>query len=118
MRDMQFAGIGIDIADISAFRAVVRNKKDRFLQNTFSTEELQYCFSYKDPAPHLAGTFAAKEALRKATGDRTPLQSFEIRRAESGKPEVWIKGRRLKPFMLSISHSKTAACAVALHQRT
>ena len=66
---MKISGIGIDIIEISRFRLVVRKGKNRFLENTFSEAERTYCFSYRDPAPHFAGTFAAKEAVEKALSD-------------------------------------------------
>ena len=91
--------------------------KSRFLSNTFSPHELAYCFSFKDYSPHLAGTFAAKEAVHKALGTSgTPLSSLEIRRQKNGQPAVWIKGRFQKSILVSISHTKALAVAAAFRK--
>ncbi len=41
---------------------------DRFLQRIFTEGEIAYCTRRRDPVPHLAGRFAAKEAAMKALG--------------------------------------------------
>jgi holo-[acyl-carrier protein] synthase len=112
---MRLAGIGVDIAEVRRFRTVLKEGKTRFLDNTFSKAEQAYCGKYRDPAPHLAGTFAAKEAVLKATGDfSVPLTKLEVRRDKNGKPELWRDGRRSKKIVLSITHTSSLACAVAL----
>ena len=113
---MQAHAIGIDAVDIDRFHSILKKKKRsaRFFENTFSKDELHYCSAYKDSAPHFAGTFAAKEAVIKALGGmRASLSSLEIRR-EGGKPVVWIAGKRSKKVVVSITHSRTLACAIAL----
>jgi holo-[acyl-carrier protein] synthase len=110
---MKVSGVGIDIIEIGRFTDVLQKKQDKFVENTFTEEERTYCFSHKDPAPHFAGTFAAKEAVRKASG--APFHTIEIRRIASGKPEVWLSGRRAKTALISISHNASTACAVAFH---
>ena len=110
-------GMGIDISDIARFRTPKMRRGDRFIHNTFSTHERDYCFSYRDPAPHLAGTFAAKEAVRKIYGDKPiMLADIEVRHHTSGKPEIWINGTRSRTLLISISHNSTMAIAVALKQ--
>ena len=110
-------GIGIDVAEIGRFRSLIKQKKQHLLDKMFSNIEREYCFSFKDAAPHLAGTFAAKEAVVKAQGEHTfPLLSIEIRRQKSGKPEVWYGGRKSKSLLISISHSSEIACAIALQK--
>src|SRR4051812_373363 len=114
---MTISGIGIDTIEISRFRMILRKKKDRFIENTFSETERKYCLSFKDAATHFAGTFAAKEAIRKASGIVVhPFSKIEIRRRESGKPEVWLDGQRSKSLLISISHNKSTASAIALHR--
>lgn len=107
-------GIGIDIADIARFRGSKMHRDERFIRMTFSEREREYCFSYKDHAPHLAGTFAAKEAVRKVFGDE-PLAfaDIEVRHCASGKPEIWLKGKRSRTCLVSITHNATIAIAVA-----
>ena len=57
------ANVGVDIIEIKRFTPFKKDKNSRFLLNNFTSKERAYCFSYKDPLPHLAGTFAAKEAV-------------------------------------------------------
>lgn len=115
---MKVLGLGVDATEISRFRSVLSNKRDRFVANTFSKTEQEYCRSYRDPAPHFAGIFAAKEAARKASGDFSlPFKALEIRRDNKGKPEVWIKNKRARSLLVSITHSRDIACAAAIDQR-
>ncbi len=108
-------GIGIDVAEIGRFRSLIKQKKQHLLDKMFSNIEREYCFSFKDAAPHLAGTFAAKEAVIKAGGSPS-LTAVEIRRGKDGRPEVWCGGRKSKSLIISISHSSEIACAIALQK--
>lgn len=115
---MGIRGIGIDVADTERFLPFKNDKKNRFLTDTFSAGELAYCFSFRDPTEHLAGTFAAKEAVWKALGKNNVCQSeLEIRRTKTGKPEVWIKNRRQKTIFVSISHTKQISIAMAIMEK-
>ncbi len=117
MVSMKVTGIGVDVADIARFRTSKMRRNERFVHNIFSKNERDYCFSYRDPAPHLAGAFAAKEAVRKVYGDEPILLAdIEVRHRPSGKPEIWINGRRSRTFLISISHNSTMAIAIALKQ--
>jgi holo-[acyl-carrier protein] synthase len=107
------AKVGIDIASISRFQPYTNNTRDGFITKNFSEEELAYCFSYADPTPHLAGTFAAKEAINKAFNGKYMLSAIEIRRSKKGVPEAWHRGRKFK-VALSIAHEENMAIAVAL----
>jgi holo-[acyl-carrier protein] synthase len=112
--------VGIDLVEVGRFRSLLKRKdKGRaFIDKIFSKEEQAYCFSYKDAATHLAGTFAAKEAIQKASGlFSIDPRLLEIRRAKSGKPEAWIRNRRASGCSISISHTMSAACAVALYKK-
>jgi len=112
---MAIQGIGIDIVEVKRFSSF--EKENRFLSDNFTENEIDYCFSYRDPSVHLAGTFAAKEAVYKALGRSDILQSvIEIRREKKGKPSVWIAGRCQKSIFISISHTKDIATAIALKQ--
>lgn len=115
---MNIAGIGVDIVEVSRFRTVFKKKQTRFIDNTFSVGEQKYCYAYRDPAPHFAGMFAAKEAVRKATGDFShALSVVEVRHTKTGKPEMWIKGKRSRSILVSITHTRSAACAVVINQK-
>ena len=110
-------GIGVDMVNISRMRRIVREKRERFIENTFSKEERGYCFSHKDPAPHLAGTFAAKEAVRKASARYEAFADLEIRRTKAGRPEIWVRGRRQTSLLVSITHTDDLACAIAIAKK-
>lgn len=108
-------GIGIDIVEVKRIRALAR--KDRFLSRIFSAEEVSYCRRHKDPFPHFAARFAAKEAVYKALGV-AGLRHKEIivQNARSGKPGIHLpkRLRRLESRLsVSLSHSDQYACAVA-----
>jgi holo-[acyl-carrier protein] synthase len=107
-------GIGIDLTPVSQMEAALGH--GQFMDNTFSSIEQTYCNSYKDPAVHFAGTFAAKEAVRKANGLYLKMNEVEIRRTHEGKPEVWIQGSRDESILVSITHTERDACAIALAQ--
>lgn len=107
-------GVGIDLVEVRRFRKYNRTRTHVFLSKVFTVHELEYCMSYKDAAPHLAGTFAAKEAASKALGvTRFPFAELEIRRRPDGAPKVWHKGRCLA-ISISITHEAAFAIAIAL----
>ena len=61
-------GVGTDLIRISRIRKLAKRFPDRIGQKVFTAGELEYCRAKKDPAPSLAGRFAAKEAVMKALG--------------------------------------------------
>ena len=112
---MNVKGIGIDIVSIKRFTRFVTKPTDRFLVRTFSPRELSYCFAFRDPAVHLAGTFAGKEAVWKSLArDDIIFSSIEIRRGRTGMPAVWIKNRQQTSVQVSITHTNTIAIAIAI----
>lgn len=112
---MSLTGLGIDILEIKRFTPLKKNKLHHFLQNNYSRAELDYCFSFKNPGPHLAGIFTAKEAVLKTLGrDNVLLSSIEIKRNKNGRPIAWIKGQRQKSIFISISHTEKIAIAIAI----
>ena len=65
---MNIIGIGIDATDIDRIEAAVARYGDRFLRRVFTEGEIAYATRRRNPAPSLAGRFAAKEAAMKALG--------------------------------------------------
>lgn len=59
-------GIGTDIIEIKRIKDAVEKWGERFLNKIFTKNEIAYCCKKKDPFPHLAVRFAAKEAVIKA----------------------------------------------------
>ena len=107
-------GAGIDLVEVARFKSLCSKSKQYLLQKFFTEQELAYCFSFKDPAPHLAGLFAAKEAASKALGvHEFPFIELEVRHTAEGAPEIWHEGNVLA-IRISITHTKAMAAAVAV----
>lgn len=114
---MKLRGLGIDILEIKRFVSFKKSLDNRFLLNNYSKAELDYCFSFKNPGPHLAGIFAAKEAVFKTLRlDNILFSLIEIRREKNNQPVVWIKNRYQKSIFVSISHTAQIAVAIAIKQ--
>lgn len=116
-------GLGNDILDIERIRESVNKHGSHFLNKLFSQAEQQYCHKHQDPIPHIAGRFAAKEAIAKAIGtgfgEHLSWLDIEILNDTHGKPIVYLSEslkKKLKRvhFMISISHCKSYASAVAI----
>jgi holo-[acyl-carrier protein] synthase len=119
-------GVGIDIMEVERIRASHGKFGDRFLQRILRPAEIAYCREFKEPAPHWAARFAAKEAISKAfgTGIGASLgwQDMEVGRHPSGAPYVILHQAGLdlltqrggRAVHLSLSHTTTYAAAVAV----
>ena len=108
--------IGLDIVEVRRIRRVIR-RTPAFLSRVFSEGEIAYCRAKKDPWPHYAVRFAAKEAVWKALGrDAVALRDISVERDSRGKPGVLIKGRRARGLKLSLTHGEDYAVAVALKE--
>jgi holo-[acyl-carrier protein] synthase len=122
---MNILGIGLDATDIPRLADVFERYGDRFLQRVFTAGEIAYCTKRRNPAPHLAGRFAAKEAAMKALGtghSRGVLwKDIEVVRL-GGPPRLQLHGgaaRRadamnVRGSLLTITHSDTLAMAQVL----
>ncbi|HEX3569082.1 MAG TPA: 4'-phosphopantetheinyl transferase superfamily protein [Candidatus Saccharimonadales bacterium] len=98
--------IGIDLVHIPEFTTQLANGDEAFLRRAFRAEELQR----REPV-HLAGLWAAKEAVLKAAGLQ-PGQWLEIMITHDakGRPSANVHGAT---FELSIAHHGEYAVAVA-----
>ncbi len=115
-------GVGTDIIEIERFEKTLK-RSPKITEKLFSPKENSYCLSKgKNKALHLAGRFAAKEAIVKALGEgfgrEISFLDLEILNNKKGQPEVFLSEKLKKRFpkikvLISISHSKTAAIAVA-----
>ncbi len=85
-------GIGIDVVQISRIDSLLNRWGDRFLHRVFTRKEIEYCLLRKDPAPHLAVRFGAKEAFLKALGvgysGGVRWRDIEVIRNLSGRPRI------------------------------
>jgi holo-[acyl-carrier protein] synthase len=116
-------GLGNDIIEIKRVSQSIERHGQHFLNRLFSQKEQDYCYKYKDPAPHFAGRFAAKEAIAKALGTGfgadLSFHDIEIMNDEHGKPAVQLSDAAKKRFsnpqiLVSISHCNSYATAVAI----
>ncbi len=113
----KITGIGVDIESINRIKNSLSKFSKHRLKEIFTESELDYAFSKKDPWPHLAARFCAKEAVVKALGKPKGLTlgKIEIISGPKGRPEVkisphFLRGRTVK---ISISHSSGFAIAAA-----
>jgi holo-[acyl-carrier protein] synthase len=122
---MNIVGLGFDATDIPRIAAAYDRFGERFLRRVFTEGEIAYCTRRRDPIPHLAGRFAAKEATMKALGtghSRGVLwKDIEVVR-HGGPPQLRLTGgaaRRavqmnVAKSLLTITHSETLAMAQVL----
>ncbi|HAU38447.1 MAG TPA: holo-[acyl-carrier-protein] synthase [Phycisphaerales bacterium] len=123
---MRVIGQGIDMVECARLDEIIARHGERFLQRVFTETELAYCRGKKREIEHLAGRFAAKEAVLKVlgTGWRNGINwtDIEIRNEPSGQPRVRLSGRCLEiademaltKVLVSISHISTHAVATAI----
>jgi holo-[acyl-carrier protein] synthase len=118
-------GLGIDIIEIDRIRGSIERHGLHFLNRLFTQREQDYCYQYKDPSPHFAGRFSAKEAIAKALGTgfgaHLSWHDIEILNDEHGKPVVTLSPQIMQMhgqpnILVAISHSTSHATAVAIYQ--
>jgi holo-[acyl-carrier protein] synthase len=119
-------GTGIDIIEVGRIEASFKRFGDRFLQRILRAGEIDYCLAFKNPGPHLAARFAAKEAVSKAFGTGIGAsigwKDIEVAKRESGEPYVvlhdagleLLRQRHGRIVHLSLSHTATYAAAIAI----
>lgn len=94
---MTVRGIGIDLVHLPRMRRMIERWQDRFLTRVFTEGEIAYCRAHRDPAPHFAARFAAKEAGLKALGTGlrfgTRWRELEVRRQRGQAPVLVLSGR-------------------------
>jgi len=123
---MNVRGIGVDLTVIPRMRRVVERWGERFLRRVFTDEEIAYCRRRRDPVPHLAARFAAKEATLKALGTGLSMgiawRELEVRRERGGAPTMVLSGacraiaraRGGDRVLVSLTHDGDYAIAQAM----
>ena len=124
---MHIIGHGIDIVETARVAKMLDDHEERFLRRCFTQGEQAYVAA--NPArrvEHLAGRFAAKEAILKVLGtgwsNGIAWTDAEVVREASGKPTVLLHGRcaevaaglGITQWHLSISHTGSYATASAI----
>jgi holo-[acyl-carrier protein] synthase len=119
---MHIIGLGLDATEIDRVERTFRRFGDRFLNRIFTPGEIAYATRRRNPVPHLAGRFAAKEAAMKALGtgrSRGVLwRDIEVVR-HGGPPQLRFHGGAARRFeamratgsLVTITHSETLALA-------
>jgi phosphopantetheine--protein transferase-like protein len=105
-----FAGIGIDIEEISNLPDADDYREHIFYQETFTSREIAYCIGQPNAKASFCGIWAAKEAVVKSGMPGTSIDnliSVEITHDKSGRPEH-------ANCVLSVSHTDHTAVAVCL----
>ena len=120
---MRIIGHGVDIVEVARIAAMLEDHGERFLIRCFTPGERGYAQSRKRAAEHLAGRFAAKEAVLKAlgTGWRSGIAwtDVEVHLLPSGQPELSLhrvaaeaaRKAGISRWHLSISHTERHAVA-------
>jgi len=124
---MPIIGHGIDIVETARIQRMVEEHGPHFLDRVFTPGEQSYCAAnHKRRFEHLAGRFAAKEAVLKAlgTGWRGGIAwtDIEVVKDASGQPGIALSGECLRiaaergigRWLISISHITTHATASAI----
>lgn len=110
-------GTGVDITEVRRLRQAVEKWGEAFLNRLFTEEELINARTRGSLYQHLAGRFAAKEAVFKAFGDMgLNWKDVQILNDKEGRPHCVIlnnKGKKVSVH-ISISHVKNYATAFAI----
>ncbi len=99
-------GIGNDIVKIERFE----KNKDKLAKRILTAQEYELYMKKNRSIEFLAGRFAAKEAIIKASNQSLSMQKINVL-YKDGKPEVSTEN---EVFLLSIAHEREYATAVAI----
>lgn len=117
---------GIDLIECERVAHVWQQHRDRFLARVLTPTEQAYCLRRKLPLPHIAGRFAAKEAVMKVLGTgwrgQIAWTDIEVTNDPAGQPHVALSGHcavvakqlGIARIMLSITHTEHYAAASAI----
>jgi holo-[acyl-carrier protein] synthase len=110
-------GTGVDITEVSRLRRAIEKWDKEFLQKVFTRDELKHAKTHSSLYQHLAGRFAAKEAIFKAMNVKElTWKDVEILSDKQGRPIARIINDKIRKvdIHLSISHVKNYAVASAI----
>jgi holo-[acyl-carrier protein] synthase len=117
-------GIGSDLVEVPRFRLALE-RRPALAARLFSADERAYAGRFREPVPHLAARFGAKEAVMKALGVglwRFAMRDVEVVRLPSGQPRLALHGkaaaladdRGVTGWELTLTHSDFMAMAIAV----
>lgn len=116
-------GVGTDLVEVGELRAAL-GRRAGLRTRLFTEREWDYAAEHRDPLPHLAARFAAKESVMKALGhgmDTIGFNEIEVVRSD-GPPSIVLSGRAsalaeaqgVGDWLLTLSHTRSLAHAVAI----
>ncbi len=121
---------GVDIVEVSRIADMLERHADRFRERVYTAAELAAAdaktTNNNTRLIHMAGRFAAKEAVMKALstgwGQGVGFSDIEILAASTGAPTVTLHNAALthaqslgvRSWLISISHTSTHAIASAI----
>ena len=123
---MSVIGIGIDAVSIERFKDAAETRGEHFLRKIFTEKEIEYAGTKKAQYMHMAGKFAAKEAIKKALPEGSKIglnwPEIEILNSQEGKPYAVLHGRakevadkfNINEILVSISHTEDLATSNAM----
>ncbi len=127
---MAVIGIGIDVVPVDRVQGMLDRHGERMLTRLFTPQEIARAQDMTNPALHLAGRLAAKEAAYKALSAQgadlgISWQHLEVRKLDDGRPELVLHGTALARLealgatgvFLSLSHDGGIAAAVVVLER-
>ncbi|HVP11018.1 MAG TPA: holo-ACP synthase [Phycisphaerae bacterium] len=123
---MKIIAQGIDLVECDRIERIWRQHPERFLARILTPAERAYCERKKNPLPHIAGRFAAKEAVLKVLGTgwrgQIAWTDIEVLNDLAGQPHVTLAGYTwevadrlgIKKILISITHTEKHAAASAI----
>lgn len=112
---------GTDIIEIQRIKEAIEKNKDKFINEIYTINEINYCENKKDAKyEHYAARFAAKEAIFKAISlflkekFEVTWKNAEVINDEQGRPYINFIGinfLQIKSIDVSLSHCKQYATA-------
>jgi holo-[acyl-carrier protein] synthase len=114
---LKIIGTGVDITEVNRLRKAIEKWGSSFLERVFTNKEMENAKTRGSLYLHLAGRFAAKEAVFKALGNtKLNLKEVQILNDKNGKPFCEVLNNKAKDYqiLVSISHVKNYAVANAI----
>jgi holo-[acyl-carrier protein] synthase len=117
--------VGVDLIEIARVEAAL-GRYEGFRTRVFTEAEIAYCRARRDPVPHFAARFAAKEAAMKALGTGLRLgvrwRELEVLRERGQAPRLVLHGRSRdiglsrggRTMLLALTHDGDYALAQAM----
>jgi phosphopantetheine--protein transferase-like protein len=112
--------VGVDCEDVERWRKMLLKLRNGPQAKLFSSSEHRYCSSFKDPAPHYAARWCAKEALVKAVSPfcQIDLRKVEVVNHQDGRPYFLLNDPEAATLNLairvSLAHTRKTAMAVVM----